>query len=185
MSDRAAGLEERFKSRSDKVIADLADMGIEMRTFVGIRTPHEQAALWRQSRTRAQIELAMKTLMDAGAPKLAAVLESVGPQHGRHVTNALPGDSWHQYGEARDCVWITDGNANWSVDACLPAKGINRKPMNGYREYMRLARAAGLTSGGVWMIQDFPHIQQRSNSKASAVWKWPDIEARMVERFGL
>ena len=36
---------------------------------------------------------------------LASVLDGVGPQHGPHVTNALPGLSWHQWGEAVDCFW--------------------------------------------------------------------------------
>ncbi|GAK49224.1 hypothetical protein U14_00443 [Candidatus Moduliflexus flocculans] len=40
--------------------------------------------------------------------------QSVGPQYGDPVTNALPGCSWHQWNEAVDLFWVIDGKAEWS-----------------------------------------------------------------------
>jgi len=183
--DRSEGLEPEFHRRATAVIADLAKMGIEMRMYDGVRHPVEQAKLWRQSRTRAEIEAGIKTLVSAGATKLADLLDSVGPQHGRWATDAMPGDSWHQFGEACDCVWIVKGAANWSTDALIEMVGPNKRLANGYKEYVRLARLAALTPGGLWRRGDWPHIQKRSIRKPSAAWRWDDIEARMMERFGI
>ena len=52
-------------------------------------------------------------MKDEGAPWLANVLAEVGPQHGAHVTNALPGKSAHQYRLAVDCFWLLNGEAEW------------------------------------------------------------------------
>lgn len=57
-----------------------------------------QAKLWRQSRAIQEITAAIKKLASAKANFLASVLDGVGPQHGPHVTNALPGPSWLRWG---------------------------------------------------------------------------------------
>lgn len=85
-----------------------------MRPNAGLRDPFEQAKLWRQSRSIEEILAAIDELRSVGAPFLAHCLESVGPQHGDPVTNAPPGYSWHQWGEAVDCFWLLGGKAEWS-----------------------------------------------------------------------
>src|SRR5688500_11665145 len=95
-----------FRAKVDQLITRCQREGVEMRPYFAIRTPFEQAKLWRQSRTREEIMNRMATLRAAGAEFLAHCIESVGPQNGLHVTNAPPGLSWHQWGEAVDCVWV-------------------------------------------------------------------------------
>lgn len=80
-----------------------------------LRSPAQQAKYWRQSRSLVEINQAIAMLRAAGASYLADVLESVGPQSGDEVTKVLPGNSWHQWGEAIDCFWEVDGKAEWST----------------------------------------------------------------------
>src|SRR6185369_14731386 len=102
-----------------------------------------------------EIALKIASLRDQGAPFLAHCLESVGPQSGDPVTNAIPGLSWHQWGEAMDCVWIVDGAAEWST-----TRKVNG--VNGYRAYANEAVRLGLTAGGFFRsLKDWPHVQLR------------------------
>lgn len=155
MTDRMDGLEPQFRERLEAVLGDLRDEGIEMRVTAGLRTPSEQARLWRQSRSREEIDAAVRHLRQGGAWYLADVLSESAPAHGPPVTRALPGLSWHQWGEAADCLWIVNGVAEWSL-----ARIVNRD--NGYHAYARAAEAAGLAAGGFWpRLADWPHVQKR------------------------
>src|SRR5262249_20995053 len=127
--------------------------GIEMRPYTTLRDPFEQARLWRQSRSHEQIERKIQEFREAHAEFLAHCLESVGPQSGDPVTNAAPGLSWHQWGEAVDCFWLVNGQAEWST-----TKLVNG--LNGYRVYAEEAQRLGLTAGGLWSgLKDWPHVQ--------------------------
>lgn len=135
-----------FQARVAAVIEACARQGVELRPFYALRSPWEQARLWRQSRAREEIDTAIGRLQGLGAPWLAEVLQGVGPCHGRHVTNALPGASWHNWGEAVDCVVIRGGVAVWEASAAA------------YGVYHDAARAAGLHLGPRW---DAVHVQAR------------------------
>jgi hypothetical protein len=112
-----------------------------------------------------------------GANFLAHCLESVGPQHRDPVTNALPGFSWHQWGEAVDCFWLLDGRAEWST-----TRKVNGE--NAYRVYAHEATTLGLTAGGLWpRFKDWPHVQLRSASSPSSLGV-DKIDQAMQERFG-
>jgi hypothetical protein len=151
--------------------------GVEMRPYFGIRTPFEQARLWRQSRTREEIGQKIAWLTARGAPFLAHCLESVGPQNGAHVTNAIPGFSWHQWGEAADCLWVVEGKAEWST----VKKAGGR---NGYRVLAEQATALGLDAGGFWKsLKDWPHVQLRRAASPTAVYPVAEIDQAMQQRF--
>ena len=94
-------LQEQVRELLDACIA----RGVEMRPYCTVRDPLDQAKLWRQSRTTTTIATQIKKLRDEKAYYLADCLTNVGPQDGRHVTNAIPGLSWHQWGLAVDCFW--------------------------------------------------------------------------------
>ena len=172
------GLEPEFKSKVEHLLDVCRASGVIMRPYTGLRKPSKQAKLWRQSRSTEQIEAEIQRLRDAGAPYLASVLDKVGPQHGPHVTNALPGLGWHQWGEAVDCFWAVDGRAVWSPE--LTIDGIN-----GYRFYAETAQNIGLTAGGFWTsIKDWPHVQLRTTgSPISAGMTFAQIDAIMKSRF--
>ncbi|MBB4064488.1 M15 family metallopeptidase [Gellertiella hungarica] len=178
MMDGMEALEGRFRERVEKVLGDLRDDGLEMRVTQGVRTPLEQARLWRQSRSREEIRAAMQHLKQAGAYYLAEVLDEAGRCHGPPVTKALPGLSWHQWGEAVDCVWIVDGVAEWSL-----ARIVNRD--NGYHAWARAAEAAGLVAGGLWpRFSDWPHVQMRREaSPLIAGHSLKEIDEAMQARF--
>src|SRR5436190_15319162 len=132
-----------FKSSIDTLLGDCRARGVDMGPYFTIRTPFEQARLWRQSRSRQEIDEEIQRLRQGGADFLVHCLESVGPQHGDPVTNALPGYSWHQWAEAVDCFWVVAGKAEWSAQRVVGG-------INGYKVYAEEAVKLGLNAGGRW-----------------------------------
>lgn len=179
MAARLTDLVPEFQEKVAAVLQQCAAQGITMVPSQTVRTPHVQARYWRQSRTRQEVEEAVTTLRNAGAPYLAEVMVSVGPQEGEHVTNALPGNSWHQWGEAVDCFWQVDNKAEWSSTRKVDG-------LNGYHVYAEAAKALGLDAGLFWRsLKDSPHLQLRAtaNPLASGLG-WPQIDQMMQDRFG-
>jgi peptidoglycan LD-endopeptidase CwlK len=167
-----------FKEKVLKVISICREQGIEMRPFCVVRDPFAQARLWRQSRTIEEISLKITDLKNKSSDFLAYCLDSVGPQHGKYATNALPGLSWHQWGEAVDCMWVVDGKAEWSVQKKVGG-------LNGYRYYTEIAAGLGLTAGGTWKkFRDWPHVQLRIESSPAKCMSIIRIDAEMKNRFG-
>jgi len=152
-----------------------------MTPYYTIRTPHQQAKLWRQSRTAAEIQDRIQWLRNHGAPYLASVIDEVGPQFGKKVTNAIPGLSWHQWGEAVDCFWNLDERAEWSArkKVILP----DGRQLNGYKTYAEESVKCGLTAGGLWAnFKDWPHVQFR-NQAISRFYTIQEIDQHMQDSF--
>ena len=168
-----------FRDKVGELLQNCAAQGVIMVPSEGVRAPRQQAIYWRQSRSIIEINDAIAMLRRDGAPFLARELEAVGPHHGDEVTKVLPGNSWHQWGEAVDCFWQVDGRAEWST-----TKKING--VNGYQLYASQARALDLDAGLFWTrFKDAPHVQLRgtANPRASGL-SWPAIDQAMQERFG-
>lgn len=147
-------LAPEFRESVEVLLKRCLDRGVEMVPYCTIRTPAEQARLWRQSRSGATVRAKIAEFRKS-APFLAAVLGGVGPQFGRHVTNAPPGLSWHQWGEAVDCYWLVEGKAEWSAR--------RQGAKNGYRIYAGEAESTptALEAGGWWTsLKDWPHVQR-------------------------
>lgn len=165
-------LEPAFRVKVERVLELCKNDGHDLVPFFTLRTVQEQAQLWRQSRTSLEIKKAINKLEREGAPFLANALENVGPQYGRWATNALPGQSWHQHGEAVDCfVRAGNGRAVWSA----------QHP--GYECYANHAKELGLTPGYLWVRRDAVHVQCRESSVRDA-YTWPELDKMMKERFG-
>lgn len=160
-------LDPAFAAAVRDLLAACAARGFEMRPYSAVRTPREQARLYRQGRTLAEITARVEWLRARGAVHLAACIVKAGPQHGRRVTGAWPGASWHQFGEAVDCFPVVAGKADWR-DEC-PAWAC----------YAAEAERLGLTPGRNW--GDGPHVQARSFEPVR--WGAAKIDAMMVERF--
>jgi hypothetical protein len=171
-------LDPAFNAKLQALLARLEADNIHMRISTAIRTPEEQARLWRQSRARDEVASAVAHLKSGGAHWLAEVLEGVGPQYGPPVTRALPGLSWHQWGEAADLFWVVNGAAEWSVTRVIDGD-------NGYHALARAATEAGLTAGGNWpTLKDWPHVQLRPHSSPlEAGMTLQAIDAEMERRF--
>lgn len=119
------------------------------------RSLHEQAELYRQSRSWYAIKTKMRKFKLRGYGVLADIIEEVGPQYGPHVTNAAPGESWHAYGEAIDCVPMRGGKCLWDVAS-------NRYYWNQVGFY---AEKQDLHWAGRWTrFREYPHIQYRVGS---------------------
>ncbi|MFZ4761298.1 MAG: D-alanyl-D-alanine carboxypeptidase family protein [Alphaproteobacteria bacterium] len=148
--------------------------GFAMRPFFAVRTPLQQAALWRQSRSIEEISATIRDLRGKKATYLAGCLEKVGAQpdhkHGV-VTNALPGLSWHNWGQAVDCVHISaEGKAIWQGMA--------------YDVYAAEAIKLGLTAGHYWKMRDSVHVQLPMASSPLGQYQLLEINDIMEERFG-
>jgi hypothetical protein len=181
-NDILAGLESVFRVKLDDVIAACGEAGFRVVPYQGYRSPAEQACLWRQSRSRSEIEERMRLLRAAGAATIADLVEGVGPQFGPHVTNALPGESWHQFGRAADCyVQSPDtGRALWrdrKVDG--DEFGLAAKL---YERFGRLAESTGLTWGGRWAIGDFGHVQlDKASSPLAQFGSWRGLSLELAQ----
>jgi len=129
-----------------------------------LRDPYTQARLWRQSRSKAVIQKKINELKEKGAPFLAHCIESVGPQSGPHVTNAIPGLSWHQWGEAVDCYWSAKGKVVWD-------QNVKFDGLNGYQVYAEESSKLDLNCGYNWSkLKDVPHVQYRSFSNPLIIY---------------
>jgi hypothetical protein len=152
--------------------------GIEMHPNEGLRDPFKQASYWRQSRPTSEIVAKIDELKAQGANFLARCIDSVGPQQGPPITNAIPGLSWHQWGEALDCFWLIDGHAEWSTTRLVNGK-------NGFHVYANLASGTGLVAGGLWpTLKDWPHVQLNAASSPLDKYTLQEIDEVMRNRFG-
>ena len=177
-SRRIEDLVPELRSQAITLIEKCRARGIEMRPYETLRTPLEQGKIWRQSRTTQEVHAMIAKLRNDGAEFLAFCIESVGPQSGRHVTDAPPGLSWHQWGEAFDSFWVVNGDAEWS-------SGRKINGLNGYQVYAQEAKQMGLTPGGLWSnFKVWPHVQLKPARSPRDVLSLTDIDKIMKERFG-
>lgn len=104
MSEKVlAGLIPEFRQQIESLMSVAEARGITLVPTSGARDPWTQARLWRRTRNAAQVRSKADELRNGGAPYLAKILEEVGPQpSGSWRTDAPPGLSWHQLGEAVD-----------------------------------------------------------------------------------
>jgi len=176
MSKDLLVLDSEFRTKVETLLKNCENEGYIMKPFFTVRDPFDQAKLWRQSRASEEVKQKIEELKSQGADFLAYCLDSVGPQSGRWTTNAIPGLSWHQWGEAVDCYWNLNGQAEWSLNILFNGK-------NGYRVYCDQAALLGLTSLGP-SLSDWPHVQKRSQGSPSKIYSLQEIDKKMKEKFG-
>lgn len=145
-----------------------ADAGVELLIYCTLRDTHEQARLYRQSRTKEQVQAKIDQFKAKGFPALAQILKDVGPQKsGPKVTGAGPGESFHQYSRAYDCVPVLNGKPVWS------SSGEGGKL---WAKVGQLGKKVGLEWAGDWTsFREFPHFQFTGGKTL------PDL---MTEKFG-
>lgn len=167
----AESLEPKFASLCRKLIYLCGAKDIRLKPYSGVRGPLEQAKLWRQGRKLEDIEIMITKLEEREAPFIAQCLRDVGPQSGPLVTHALPGESWHQWGEAMDCFVIDEKG--------LPVED-GQDPQ--YEEYGKIAQELGLTAGVFWKNADAGHVQLRKDG-VRMYYSWPEIDRIMKAKF--
>jgi peptidoglycan LD-endopeptidase CwlK len=140
-----------FRASVEKLVVACRTRGVKIVPYCTLIGPKREAALYAHTRTWAQIQIIKSTLEKAGAPKLAALFTedmSKGRPQSEWKSNALPGQSYHSWGEAADCYVETSGKADWLNVA-------------GYEIYAQEAEKLGLTAGHRWRFKDSVHVQAR------------------------
>jgi hypothetical protein len=173
MSRDLALLQPDFRTKLETAISETKRVGVHMVPYETERDVWKQAKLWRRSRTGEQVKQRIDSLRANDAGFLADVLESVGSQEGAWATNALPGQSWHQWGLACDLYWDKNGPT--------VAGGIEWNDLTGYEVFAKIARKCGLTSGFFWESRDAVHVQFPAESKPSA--SMAEISKQMFKRY--
>lgn len=170
-----AGLDRRFSDTCEKLITMCKEHGATLKPVTCVRTPIEQARLWKQSRSQADIDRALRTLNKGNAPYLAFCLENAHAGRGPQVTQCLPGYSWHQWGMATDFAWMVGDSPCWTVEL--------HNPRNGYALLGAAARYLGVTWGGEWSTADPCHVQGIRDS-VNVCHLMSIIDEEMFRRFG-
>lgn len=172
-SKKVLDLVPEFRDQVVQLLKLCRENGVNMSPYCTIRTPQDQAQLWCQSRSARAVELQKAALEKVGAPWLASLLRPEFSRGLKSVTNALPGASWHQWGEAVDCV-VTEGRtAIWNTEH------------RGWKIYIDTAASLRLNAGGFWRgLPDWPHVQlRRERSPLEAGFTWPEIDSLMKDKF--
>lgn len=167
-SRRLEDLVPEVQAMAKEHILRCADAGFELLIYCTLRDEQEQARLYRQSRTKEQVQKKMDQLTAKGFPALAKILKDVGPQKtAPKVTNAGPGESFHQYNRAYDCVPVVQGKPIW---------GTGGEGAALWEKVGKLGKKCGLEWAGDWTtFREFPHFQFTDGK---------DISDFMQERFG-
>ena len=162
-----------FRYLVREMLKRVEDKGFELLVYCTLRSPYEQARLYRQSRTRSELETKAELFRLRGFDYLADILIQVGPQQGKlgwHVTHAGPGESWHQYGRAIDAVPLREGKALWDDDA----------PQ--WQVYGEAAKDVGLHWSGNWQrFRELPHTQDTVGNPLSTLGM--DGAAELLRRY--
>lgn len=160
-------LDLEFLRRATEALELTRQAGYRLEPYRGFYTARQQAILWKKSRTEAEAEETAKIIEREGAPTIARLLRETKALPGRRETDLLPGQSWHQHGEALDVRLIgPDKKAIWSPGH------------HGYETFAKMAIKAGLTAGYFWRKKDANHVQLRAESVRAAM-SWEQIDEKV------
>lgn len=154
MASRLLGdLKTAARENAQRMLDAAGELGFEILIYCTYRSDEEQARLYRQGRPLSVIQKKADDLNTAWErPDLAQVLMEVGPQYGRVVTHAAPGQSLHEYGVAFDGVPMLGGKPVWNDQ--------HPDEQEAWELYGRLGTEAGLTWAGNWQsFKEKPHMQ--------------------------
>ena len=169
-----------FRKQLIKSLTKAKEQKLTIEVLSTVVSPMEQAALWKQGRSRVDAELKTLALENAKAPYLADCMRRSSPQGTNLVTDILPGMSWHQWGEAASIVWVDGTNKlNWSAS-------FMRGGFNGYHAFANILNEFSIVCGGEFDNSDeaWREVQLRHERYPSDVFDIVQIDAEMKKRFG-
>ena len=179
-SRELALLDPAFLPKVQQLLALCDKRGVKMGVHCTLIGPRREAELYAVSRTWGQVNQVVGLMRSAGAPRLAALFEPSMCQGQAWRSSALPGRSWHSWGQAVDChVFSPTGKAVWGSPT-EPAADQQRARA-GYETYAAAALELGLTAGHSWAARDSVHVQLLPAPGVSL--PWPEVQARMLELF--
>lgn len=147
------------------------EYGFELLIYCTLRSLEEQARLFRQSKTREEVNAKIKDFKKRGFGFLANIITKVGPCTGPTVTNAAPGESWHNYGEAWDAVPLIAGKPAWNYS------GGAKKLWDAYGAAVRKVK---MYWAGDWKtFKEYPHAQMRSTGNALSGRTSEEVQAAL------
>lgn len=155
--------------------------GLDVLYYGSSRLPTEQARLYAEGRTRADVLNKADALAERGYLRFADILRATGRVGGRVVrTNAGPGESWHQFNEAVDGVPMLNGKPVfeergpwWDRDRFRYVWDV----------FGRGAAKAGLAWAGNWRgFREMPHLQLRFEGNPLEIYNPDDAEKVLRER---
>ncbi len=168
MSANLNDLTLEFRVKVDAALAALANEGLTFKPYFARRDPVIQAGLWRRSRSAAEVLKQIQKLRDESCDFLVACFDKAGSQDGPWATNALPGLSWHQYGEAVDCYLVdASGRADWESPK--------------YAKFGQVGDANGMWWGGHFGDND--HWQNRKVEPLDVFGTLKNINDKMATDF--
>lgn len=171
-SSSISDLKPEFAASIRKLIEKCRTRGLNVVPFSTVRGPGAQARRWCRSRTWKEASEQAKLLVNCGAPTLASLLREEWCLKGRQETRLLPGQSWHQWGEAVDFMIQIDGRSVWFG--------------SGYKKLADEAQLLGLSPRFSNTFERDPeHIQLRSCEVMimDGGISWPELESQMLSRF--
>lgn len=163
-------LSAKFADRLGELLRVCRVRNLDVRVGTTVRGPIEQARMWCSSRCVEEVVQARETLKNS-APRLAGLLLCLVNSEGRELTTHLPGNSWHQWGEAADVFCVVGGKAVWEGST--------------HRIIAEEAKKVGLHGRGrsPW------HLQLREENSPllvrGLVDSWEGLEKEMLARFEL
>jgi peptidoglycan L-alanyl-D-glutamate endopeptidase CwlK len=154
-------------------VADVCEqVGFKLLIYCTLRTLEEQAKLYRQSRSWKEIKEKILTMKTRGYGFLADIIDATGPCNGPHVTNAAPGESWHNYAQAWDAVPLIGGKPAWNY---LQAKAE-------WDAYGECVRQVGMIWAGDWVsFREYPHAQLRAGGNPLKEYEPDKIRQMLIE----
>ncbi len=161
-----------MQKKAKAVVDGCAKQGVKLLVYCTLRPLEEQARYYRRSRSYKEIKAKMDELKKRGLGFLADVIEKVGPQVGEWATNAAPGESWHNYGEAFDAVPLKGRKGLWNY----------KKHEHEWDVYGKVARQQKLEWGGTWRHKDFPHSQLREGGNPLDLYDAKTIKKMLTDR---
>ncbi len=172
MSRKISDLQVPFREQAQHFKSACSEKNLEVLIYCTRRTPEEQARLYRQGRTLAEIELkATEIDKKYHRPDLAEILLNAAPQKSKNIiTWAGPGQSLHNYGAAFDGCPMRDGKPVWGTR--------QTDDMQLWQRYGKIAEGLGLTWAGNWpeRKREFPHVQQTN-------LRWQDFILTLASGF--
>jgi peptidoglycan L-alanyl-D-glutamate endopeptidase CwlK len=145
---------------------------VEILFYCTLRPLDEQAVMYRQSNSFAKINAKIEELSENGFGFLSNIIIDIGAQQNtKWKTNACPGESFHNYGEAVDGVPIVNGRPVWNYE---------ENPMV-WDIYGKAVKNAGLEWGGDWKKKDLPHAQLAKGSNPLELYSPEEIKKKLTK----
>jgi peptidoglycan L-alanyl-D-glutamate endopeptidase CwlK len=151
-SRKIEDLVPELQEKAFKVIEECKKQGVDLLIYCTFRSFEEQAFLYKKTRSEEEVRIRYPYLKSLNLDFIIEILEKVKVPFvtiaSRHVTYALPGQSWHNYGKAFDAVPIYNGKPLWRTNNVE------------WQIYGKIATKNSLEWGGNWKrFCEYPHVQ--------------------------